>query len=207
MTMLLIITGPQGSGNHVFSKIFAEHPAVNGWAALKDTYWAGHDQEPFADMWRNPELVSAYPWHTSKYHVTSISCPYKDNGEDAWPQYQQFIDAVHAVGVDVKLAIIGRDQNILAYQEQRLRDRVTYTEFLDRLPALMQYNPVFLSQELAYLYKEVYIKQVSAMLDFPIQYNAEILTNDANAKYMQPVINNWLDPLIKQASSKHTNDK
>jgi len=207
MMTLLIITGPQGSGNHLFSKIFAEHPDVNGWAELRDTYWVGHDQEPFADMWRDHKLVKLYPWHTSQYHVTSISCPYRDNGDDTWPAYQQFISAVQEVGVEVKLAIIGRDQNILAYQEQRLRDRVTYTEFLTRLPDLTQYNPVFLSQELAYLYKEDYLRQVSAMLDFPIAYNASILASDANAKYMQPIDGNWLDPLIKQASSKHTNDK
>ena len=31
MAKILIITGPQGSGNHLYSKIFAMHPLVNGW--------------------------------------------------------------------------------------------------------------------------------------------------------------------------------
>jgi hypothetical protein len=46
MKKLLIITGPQGSGNHMWSKILALHPAVNGWSALLEEYWIPHDREP-----------------------------------------------------------------------------------------------------------------------------------------------------------------
>jgi hypothetical protein len=202
MPQLLILTGPQGSGNHLFSKIFAQHPDVNSWAALNDAVWVGHDQEPFAALWKDPELIKTYSWGTHKYHVTSISCPYRDNGVDAWPKYKEFIQGLQSSNIDVKIAIIGRDQNILAYQEQRLRSRVTYPDFLERLPYLMEYNPVFLSQELAYLYKESYIKQISQQLDFPIRYNQDIFAEDANKKYLVPVTSNWLDPYIKQASKQ-----
>jgi hypothetical protein len=196
------LTGPQGSGNHLFSKIFAQHPDVNSWTALNDAVWVGHDQEPFAALWKDPELIKTYSWGTHKYHVTSISCPYRDNGVDAWPKYKEFIQGLQSSNIDVKIAIIGRDQNILAYQEQRLRSRVTYPDFLERLPYLMEYNPVFLSQELAYLYKESYIKQISQQLDFPIRYNQDIFAEDANKKYLVPVTSNWLDPYIKQASKQ-----
>jgi hypothetical protein len=202
MPQLLILTGPQGSGNHLFSKIFAQHPDVNSWTALNDAVWVGHDQEPFAALWKDPELIKTYSWGTHKYHVTSISCPYRDNGVDAWPKYKEFIQGLQSSNIDVKIAIIGRDQNILAYQEQRLRSRVTYPDFLERLPYLMEYNPVFLSQELAYLYKESYIKQISQQLDFPIRYNQDIFAEDANKKYLVPVTSNWLDPYIKQASKQ-----
>ena len=202
MTTLLVLTGPQGSGNHLFAKLFSQHPAVNGWTALRDTYWVGHDQEPFADLWRDPGLVKSYNWSSHDYHVTSISCPYRDNGQDAWPQYEQFIDAVQAQGINIIVAVIGRDQNVLAYQETRLRKRVTYTDFTSQLPKLLKYHTIFLSQELAYLYRDQYLQQIAKQIDFPFEYRADILKADANAKYLKPVESNWLDPLIIKASNK-----
>lgn len=202
MPKLLILTGPQGSGNHLFSKIFAQHPAVNSWTALNNAVWVGHDQEPFAELWRNPDLIKTFDWSTHDFHVTSISCPYRDNGSDAYPLYECFIQTAIDHGIDVQVAVIGRDQNILAYQEQRLRDRVTYTEFQKYLPILQKYNPVFLSQELAYLYKDDYLHQLRRLLEIPIQYNADIFADDANRKYLQPVESNWLDTHIRRASKQ-----
>ena len=202
MTTLLILTGPQGSGNHLFSKIFSQHPAVNGWTALDDAVWIGHDQEPFVEYWRDPIAVKNFNWSSHQYHVTSISCPYRDNGTDAWPQYEKFIQEVIRQGIKVKVANIGRDQNILAFQEKRLRNRITYTDFLQFMPVLKKYDPFFLSQELAYLYQDSYLQQISKQLDIPIQYNAAIFSENANAKYLQPVESNWLDPYIRHASKQ-----
>ena len=42
---LLIVTGPQGSGNHLFAKLFNLHPDVYGLNMTR--YWQGHDTEPF----------------------------------------------------------------------------------------------------------------------------------------------------------------
>jgi len=200
VAQLLILTGPQGAGNHLFAKLFSAHPEVNGWTRLLDEYWIGHDQEPFSALWRDPTLVKDYPWHTAEYHVTSISCPYRDNGRDAWPDYRAFIAAVEAQNIVVKIAIIGRDQNILQFQETRLRGRVTYPDFLHQIYGLMPHDPVFVSQELLYLYREAYVHQLSRILDFPILFDASILEEDANAKYLSPVDSNWLDPLIHKAS-------
>ena len=49
MKKLLIVTGPQGSGNHLFSRIFSMHECVGGWKELVDTYWVPSDLENFAE--------------------------------------------------------------------------------------------------------------------------------------------------------------
>ena len=47
---MLIITGPQGAGNHMWAKIFSLHPEVFGWNTLLDNYWESHRfSEPFAN--------------------------------------------------------------------------------------------------------------------------------------------------------------
>jgi hypothetical protein len=90
MKRLLIFTGPQGSGNHLWSKIFALHPEVSGWSALLDTYWIPHDQEPFAACWRDPALLKTRDWSQKDYYVTSISCPYIDDTQWAIPNIVDF---------------------------------------------------------------------------------------------------------------------
>jgi hypothetical protein len=106
----------------------------------------------------------------------------------------------------VKLAIIGRDQTILEYQQSRVRGRITKHELLDVVNNLMKYNPVFISQELLYLYGANYIKSLGPQLGFPVSQDLtainEILKEDANKKYIEPVISYWLDDEVKQASRK-----
>ena len=200
--MLLIITGPQGSGNHLFSKIFALSSEVQGWSALNEQYWIGHDQEPFAEYWHKPELLDTFNW-THDYYVTSISCPYVYYGETLIPEYNNFISRCP---VPVKLAIIGRDQTILEYQQSRVRGKQTKHELLSIVDNLMQYDPVFISQELLYLYGANYIKSLGQQLGIPVSQDTtainEILKEDANKKYIEPVIAHWLDEEVKQASRK-----
>lgn len=200
MKTMLILTGPQGSGNHLFAKLFSEHPAVHGWEALKTKYWEGHDEEPFYHYWKDPLKLAYFDWSQKDYYVTSISCPYRDNGEDAWPNYYNFLKMLGAMNINYKIGIIGRDQNILKFQEERLRGRQTYNDFMEHVPTLVDHGGVFLSQELLYLYKEQYVLQLENTLNFPIKFNPEILTEDANAKYMQPIESNWLDTYIHLAS-------
>jgi len=200
--MLLIITGPQGAGNHLFSKIFALSNQVHGWSELNKTYWIGHDQEPFAEYWKKPGLLDTFVWDQEHY-VTSISCPYVYRGETVIPEYDDFI---RRCSVPVRLAIIGRDQNILEYQQSRVRGRQTKQEFLNTVDGLMKYNPTFISQELLYLYGANYIKSLGQQLGFPVSQDTtainEILREDANRKYISPVIAHWLDEEVKQASRK-----
>lgn len=64
---ILLLTGPQGSGNHLWSKIFSESETVQGWKQLTQEYWLGHGFEPFAEVWKNPLLFKELEWPHEKY--------------------------------------------------------------------------------------------------------------------------------------------
>ena len=201
MKKLLIFTGPQGSGNHLWSKIFALHPEVSGWSQLLETYWIPHDQEPFAACWRDPGLLKNYDWSTSDHHVTSISCPYIDDTCWAVPDIVKFATTAEACGLQVQIAIIGRDKNILGFQETRVRGQPTFETAQEQYEKLANWNPVYLSYELLHLYQSSYLRQISKTLDFPIAYNdarlTEILKDDTNQKYIHPIDHHWTDKLMK----------
>ena len=203
---LLILTGPQGSGNHMWSKIFALHPAVAGWSALLDEYWIGHDQEPFADCWSNPDLLLTKDWITSDYHVTSVSTPYMNNGTVTVPNIVRFAATAMGAGLQVSIAIIGRDLNILEYQETRVRGAPSFSTALAEYQKLSSWPTTFLSYELLHLYKKQYLQQVSRELGFPIAINdprlPNILSDDTNSKYFQPVEYHPTDDLAKHTSRK-----
>lgn len=204
MAKMLVMTGPQGAGNHVFSKVFALHEEVYGWKSLLNTYWEGHHHEPFAKMWANPELAHDFDWEQSEYYVTSISCPVYKDGFPQVPDYQTFLDTVSDY-VDVEVAIIGRDQNILEFQQERVRGAHTAPVALQTFDAFLfeHYDVHFLSQELLYLYKERYLQQLEQQMDFPIAYwdteIYEILKQDANRKYMKRADEYWLDFEVHRA--------
>jgi len=186
---LLIITGPQGSGNHLFSKIFSLHKEVLGWSALYDHEWVGHDQEIFQPYWNNPKTLSDFDWSQSKYYVTSISCPYVLNKKFAIPKYHAFINQAKKYA-DVQVAIIGRDKNILKHQQIRVRRGEHTTpvalQHLSLLP-----DAFYLSQELFFLYGKNYLKNICKLINFPIDYNNVYITklfkNEANKKYIKKI--------------------
>jgi hypothetical protein len=202
MKTLLIITGPQGSGNHLWSKIFAATDGVYGWAALNDTYWVPHDQEPFAAAWRDPSLLKNIDF--GNYGVTSISCPYAYQGETVEPDYDKFIDAARNLGYEVRLAIIGRDQNVIQYQQTRVRGVHSYPRFDHKLSGLRHRSPVFLSTELLYLYRMDYVYSLRKLLGFPVYFTEAqldvILAQDPNAKYFRAAEPQPLDEYVKQVS-------
>ena len=204
MKEMLIITGPQGSGNHVFSKIFALHKQVYGWRELLNEYWIAHDYEPFSECWNTPSLIHSIDWSTCDNYVTSISCPYASHGIVTIPKYKQFVETLENFGIKVKIAIIGRDQNILKHQQYRVRDRVSLSDFDEPLEYLMTLDPVFISQELLYLYKGKYLQSLSKQLDFPIAYDDprvnNILAEDANSKYFKSIERQELDSLVRKVS-------
>lgn len=201
MKKLLIFTGPQGSGNHVWSKIFALHPEVAGWSALLENYWIPHDQEPFAACWRDPALLKTRDWSQKDYYVTSISCPYIDDTRWAIPNIVSFAAEAMGCGLQVKLAIIGRDQTILKFQETRIRGRSTFEIAQEQYKKLEAWNPTYISYELLQLYKASYLRQISTTLEFPIAWDdprlAEILKDDTNQKYIHPIDHHWTDKLMK----------
>jgi hypothetical protein len=108
-------------------------------------------------------------------------------------------------GFDVKLAIIGRDKNILEFQQNRLRENHSTPRFLKHIEVLMSYDPVFISTELLYLYQDHYLRQLSKLLDFPINNTnlPEILKDNTNLKYLHPVESYWLDEHCRTNSRKN----
>ena len=138
MAKMLILLGPQGAGNHLWSKIFSLHPKVYGWKTLLDNYWEAHRfSEPFAQHWRDHTLLKSFDWSQSEYYFTSISLPLGIIGSDAnpvWmPDVQIFAESVLACGIDVEFAVLGRDQFILANQQTRIRTQPTLPMFLTQL--------------------------------------------------------------------------
>ena len=204
MPKLIILTGPQGSGNHLFSKILALNPEVYGWSDLLDEYWIGHDKEPFAECWHQPSLLNKFNWNSSPVFATSISCPYAYNGEYVNPNYQEFIECASQY-CNVKVVLISRDQNILELQQDRVRNKITLHQYLDNVNYLSTLNPVFASQEALYLYGIVYVNWLEQQIGLPNTTDTEavnaILEVDANAKYITQTKNHWLDKIAQEASN------
>lgn len=186
---LLILTGPQGSGNHLWSKIFSKHPDVNGWRMK--TYWEGHHHEPFSKWWDDPSLISETEY---QFNFTSISCPFIRNQLPQIPRYHEFIKKAKAF-YDVKLVVISRDQNILKTQQERVRGEHTAPKFLRELSSLTP--DFFISTESLFLYQDKYLEYISKELDFPILTGNSYA--DTNKKYIQSVGPQPLDSEVKVA--------
>jgi len=206
MKTMLILTGPQGSGNHMWSKVFSLHKDVYGWDELNSTYWIGHDREPFNEYWKDPTKLKEFDWSLSDYYITSISVPYIENGVTTVPAFDKFISQLEQLGIKVIIGVIGRDKNILAMQEQRLRGGLTYTTALECFRRLPLDQIYFLSHELLILYRQQYLNKISNDLKFPIDTNnikiEEILKDNANKKYLKPISEYWVDNLAKNSSRK-----
>jgi hypothetical protein len=204
MKTILILTGPQGAGNHLWAKIFALHPQVVGWSALLTEYWIGHDHEPFAPYWQDPSQLKYYRWAQSDWFVTSMSVPYMNNGATTVPDFRSFVREVQNLGHRVKFAILGRDQNIVRLQETRVRGAVTVDQAVAAYDPLA--SPVFLSYELLHLYGRKYLETVSQQLGFPIAAGdprlENIMTEDTNSKYFSPVRHHPTDDLARHTSRK-----
>lgn len=190
---MLILTGPQGAGNHLWSKVFSQHPEVYGWKTLLENYWEPHRfNEPFAEYWRDPAKLKDFDWTQSEHYFTSISVPLGIPGDDVnplWePNLQAFQQAVHACGINTRFAVVGRDQNILREQQTRIRTQPTLPMFIAQMPQ----DPIFLSYELLYLYQDAYVRSLD--VNIPVDPNvAWMLEDDANAKYVHGVDRSELD--------------
>jgi hypothetical protein len=199
LNKLLILTGPQGSGNHLWSKIFGRHKFVNGWKIK--SYWEGHHEEPFSHWWEDPNLIGDTQ---AQYNFTSISCPYVRNNKPHIPKYEEFIEKAKEF-FDIRVVVIGRDQTILKTQQERVRGMHTTPLFKNVIKQLL--NPHFISMELLYLYQDDYLKRLSEELDFPIDTDCSDLYDehswgemyDTNQKYIQTIGQQPLDLEVKKA--------
>ena len=190
---LIILTGPQGSGNHLFSKVFSYHPLVEGWNFM-NKYWIPSDEEPFAECWVDPSKTKSML--TEDYVVANVSVPFVYDGVKQIPKIQEVVYEAENDGYEVKVCIVTRDRTINEEQQLRVRKEVT-------LPTALQYyynldaTLEFISHESLYLYGGAYLKWLSKVLDFPIAYSDERLLKDIkenqNAKYVKHVEEHWLD--------------
>lgn len=203
MKKLLIITGPQGSGNHLFSRLLSLHPDVQGWDEMLDNYWVPSDQEPFAEYWVNPEKLEASHFDSRDYHLANVSCPFFFDGTRYVPKIVEVAERARSFGVEVEIAIIVRDQNINQLQQLRVRKQHT-------TPIAQEYYyntllpsgfPVhFLDHEAFFLHTTHYLKWASKVLNFPIDYDnpdiMKFISDDANHKYVKYIDEHWLDEVI-----------
>jgi hypothetical protein len=192
---ILILTGPQGAGNHLWSKIFSLHPAVFGWKSLLENYWEAHRiAEPFAAYWRDPSLLQGFDWDLSEYYFTSISIPLGIK-ETRWaPNLNLFIDNLIKLGIDVEVVVCGREKNILGHQQTRLRQEVTTPLLLSAIDNL-DVELKFVSYELLHLYQKRYLKTLK--FNIPVAWNdariENFLEEDSNIKYIHHVDDHFLD--------------
>mgnify|MGYP006219606231 CR=1 FL=1 len=106
---LVVLTGPQGSGNHLWSKILSLHQDVFGWKTLLNNYWEAHRfSEPFAEYWRDPTLLHKFDWSQSQYFFTSISIPLgiQSKGTKWCPNVVQFCTSAQSLGLTTKILVV-----------------------------------------------------------------------------------------------------
>ena len=203
MKKLLIVTGPQGSGNHLFSRILSMHPDVAGWEAMLDEYWVPSDQEPFAEYWVNPELLTAQVFEGKDYHMANVSCPFFFDGTRYVPKILEVAERAKSFGVEVEIAIVVRDQNINQLQQLRVRKEHTTPiaqEYYYNTLMPSGFTVHFLDHEAFFLHREHYIQWIGRVIGFPVETDPDklmkFITEDANHKYVKYVDRHWLDEVI-----------
>jgi hypothetical protein len=202
MKKLLIITGPQGSGNHFFSRVLSTHPKVGGWKSLLDKYWVPSDEEYFAKYWVYPEELKEQDFEGYDYWLANVSCPFFYDGVRYIPKIKELAEKAQSFGIDVQICIIVRDQNINSEQQKRVRNEVTLPIAMDYYQnnIINNFKVHFLDNEAFFLHKKNYLKWISKLLDFPVDYNNpdifKFISEDPNKKYVKYVEDYWLDEQV-----------
>ena len=206
---MIILVGPQGSGNHLFAKIFSIHKEVTGWkeSLTEEGYFIPHWFEPFNDYWNDISLIDKKMMKGNMYAVTSVSNPYMRERAPKVPDIAAFAKKLKEVGIDSQVVVIGRDKNIIDLQQRRVRGGPTWGMMQIMLNRIEE-PPFFVSQELLYLYHRQYLRSLEKYLDFPIAWDDPmveyILSEDANAKYIRQADTTWLDSHVKNFLMKDT---
>ena len=196
---ILIVIGPQGSGNHVWSKILSLPENVYGWNHTD--YWMAHKYEPFNEVWAEKKPL-LFP-EDYNYFVTSCSLPFVNNGKHIMPDVISFVRSCQSNEVEPIVCALTRDLSILKSQQQRVRGEETYKKALQEIKWLSTFFPIhFLSYESLILWKDVYLKYLSKLLEFPINYGRldeidDILKINSNEKYVQDPGPQLLDENVK----------
>jgi hypothetical protein len=213
---ILLLVGPQGSGNHLWSKVFALHKDVNGWEELLDesdpeNYLIPHYREPHIHIWEDIPAITEEIMGDKDYLVVSASLPYWKSNKLSIPDIDGFAEHVQKLGIEVIVGVIGRDRNILTKQQTRLRGSPSFGVMTQVVHRLLTATPFFLSTELLYLYRQSYLESLSKWLDFPIDYEnphvEHILREDANAKYVTHAENPFVDAIVRSRGNKLRDEK
>ena len=191
---LLIVTGPQGSGNHLFARLLSAHPMVKGWDSLKDNYWVPSDEEPFARYWVYPEELQ-FP--EGDFFCVNVSVPFFYDGVRRTPKIKEVAYKAVTMGIEPIIAVVCRDRNINELQQKRVGGEVTMDIALDYYSDLRHH---FIDHEAFFLYKERYMEYLGRILEFPVTKEGidNFVTVDANHKYVYPIKEHWLDNEIRK---------
>jgi len=194
MKKLLIVTGPQGSGNHLFARLFSAHPNVVGWESLHDNYWVPSDQEPFARYWVYPEELK-FP--EGDFFCANVSVPFFYDGVRQVPKIKEVAQKAMSLGVQPIIAVIVRDRNINELQQVRVGGECTIDTALEYYKDMAVH---FIDHEAFFLYKEKYIEYLGRLLEFPVTKEGidNFISVDANHKYVFPCKEHWLDDEIRK---------
>ena len=200
MKKLLIVTGPQGSGNHLFARLFSMHPNVIGWESLHDNYWVPSDEEPFARYWVYPEELK-FP--EGNFFCANVSVPFFYDGVRQTPKIKEVAYEAIKQGVQPIIAVIVRDRNINELQQVRVGGECTLdiaTEYYKDIACH------FIDHEAFFLYKEKYIEYLGRLLEFPVIKEGidNFISVDANHKYVFPGKKHWLDDEIRKGRKPFT---
>ena len=193
MKKLLIVCGPQGSGNHLFARLLSAHENVVGWDGLKDKYWIPSDKEPFARYWVHPEELK-FP--EGDFFCANVSVPFFYDGVRQVPKIKEVAYEAIKQGVQPIIALIVRDRNINELQQKRVGGEVTMDTALEYFRDLTCH---FIDHEAFFLWKEKYIEYLGSLLEFPVTTKCidNFVSVDANHKYVVPIKEHWLDNEIR----------
>lgn len=208
---LLIITGPQGSGNHLFSRIFSQHIDVKGWEKLKKQYWVPSDEETFAEYWVYPEKLTDHIFNGKSYFLANVSAPFFYDGVRCLPKIKEVAEKTQSLGIEVIIGIVTRDSQINRQQQERVGGEATLDSALkyykDNL--LDNFNCFFISNETFFSWKEQYIEYLGKLIDFPVDTSRsnQFIQQNPNSKYIQKIDNHWLDDVIRAGRKPFTERK
>lgn len=212
MKKLLMLVGPQGSGNHIFARMLSLHPEVFGWKSLQDHYFLKHGFESFAEFYSFPHLLTQERFEKefggSEYYFGSCSYPYVFQGYIYNPKILEFCQQVASFGIDVTIAVVVRDDTITRLQQSRVRAKETIElakHYVTEVLVPSEFPVHFISLESFFSYKTDYMKYLAKILNFPIDYdNPDILkfiTESPNNKYITPIKTHWLDSQNQQGAT------
>jgi hypothetical protein len=185
---VILLIGPQGSGNHLWSKVFTT------WA--DGEYWVGHKDEPHSKLWHDMDS-----WRTHSFSgdtVVSISIPYAVGGKTIFPDIKRWKEIMVERGIDHKICAITRDGYINFLQNERVRPENNFKEAVEYIKGLDV--DCYLSTETLLLYQWKYVEQVCRQLEFSIDKKDVDFTQSFNEKYVKYVELFDLDDRVREVS-------